>query len=563
MKNNRAIFIFILIILAFIILIGRTGYLQIFKWREKSLEVQDLSTKMITLSAKRGNIYGVNGELLAWNERQYQIINLGQIIEKDIEVKIRDVLYRSDVNIEDVIDKLNFQRRINISINPATARQLNNLDNIMVVERYVRKYAHESLYHVLGYVDTEGNPRSGLELVWDDILRGDNGFRIITRTPSGRQKSIVSESPAINGNNIYTTIDLEMQIYIYEELKKSNHLGSVILSNPKTGDIIALVSYPSPNPNAFSRGLTNLEFRRILNDASKPLINRAISATYPPGSVFKPFVSYSALEYGVNPEDTVISTGRYSLRNSAGNVIATFSDWYTLGHGETDFIKSLRVSANTYYYDLAEKMGISFLSEKASEYKISERTDIEIPGERAGVFGDEDWKKENLGEQWYPGETLLSFIGQGYVESTPIQMLRYYNILATKGEYYRFNLFKNSQDLFGNIIEEKLPYLQDRYEMNQEFLSYIYQGLYEVTTYSGGSADGGTAYESFLNYPINVAGKTGTAEVSGGRKSHAWFAGFLPIEDPEISIIVFVEHGGYGTTIAAPLARKVLDFFVR
>lgn len=562
MKNSKIIIIYALIFVSFFILILRSFQLQYFNWKEKSIEVQDLNTRMILEKPKRGNIYDRNGVLLAWNEISYRLIHLESLVSKETENKLRSILSRSDVNIEDLIDNLNFHKRANININSTTARQLESINSILVIERYIRKYIHESLYHILGYVDNEGNARSGLELLWDNVLRGKEGYKIVSLHPSGRIKSIVSESPSINGNDIHITIDIKFQKYVYDKFKRINSQGAVIVSDPNTGEILSYVSYPSPDPNAFSRGLSNLEFRRILNDNNRPLIDRVISTKYPPGSVIKPFIAYSVLEGGHDPYEIFESTGRYPLYNSQGEIIATFTDWYTLGHGEVDLPKSLRVSANSYYYNLAEKFGIDYIYQKSVFYNLTGKTGIDLLGEREGLFGSREWKYDNLGIQWYPGETVLSYIGQGYVEMTPIQVLKYYNILATKGNYYQFHLFKKSKNVFGNILEINEPILLESYEMREEYLEAIYEGMYQVTTYStGGPGRIGTAQQSFSSFPITVAAKTGTAEVSGGRKAHSWFAGFFPMENPEYSITIIVEYGGYGSTAAAPLAREILNYF--
>ncbi len=563
MKEKRVKILFSLFFLGIILLFARSFQLQILNWNKYTMEVQELSTRIVKDSPKRGNIYDRNGNLLAWNQRIYNLTNLGGTLSEETEAELYQVLKGVVDNPYTVIDKLNFQKRVNLEINSVTAQKIANIDkNLQVEERYIRKYAHESLYHVLGYVDNEGTPRSGLELVFDKKLQGQPGYKMINIATNESVSPTIANAHSINGNNIYLTLDLDLQIKAYNYLKENNYNGSVIISEPKTGEILVFVSYPSVDPNLFAQGMSNLEFQRILNDNNMPLLNRATSALYPPGSIIKPFVAYAALEGGISPQATINSTGRYDLKNSQGNIIASYYDWYTLGHGETDLVKSLRASVNSYYYWLGEKLGIDYLNSVADRFDITSKTGIEIPNEKAGIFPDPEWKYEKFDTIWYPGETLLTYIGQGYVTMTPLQILRIYNILAIEGEYYQFSLFKKEEDAFGNIINKNVPLLRDSYEMNTEYLKYIYKGMIEVTSFSGPPGEEGTAYQSFSDFPITVAGKTGTAEVGGGKPAHSWFAGFLPANNPQYSIVVIIENGGMGSTGAAPIAREILDDLV-
>jgi penicillin-binding protein 2 len=561
MKEKRVKLLFALFFLGMVVLFSRSFHLQILDHHKYTSEVQDLATRIIRISPKRGNIYDRNGKLLAWNQRIYRITNLGSTLDQEIEDELYYILKDFVDNPYTVIDRLNFQKRVNLEINSIAAQKIANLDkNLIVEERYVRKYAHESLYHLLGYVDNEGTARSGLELVFDKQLRGSPGFSMINTAFNKSLNPSLQNVPPINGNNIFLTIDLDLQIKTYEYLNEKEYKGTVILSNPNNGEILVFVSAPSPDPNAFSQGMTNLEFQNILNNSNKPLLNRVTSSLYPPGSILKPFVAYGALEAGISPEATILSTGKYYLRNSQGIIIGSYSDWKNAGHGETNLIKSLRASVNSYYYWLGEKLGIEHLKVIADKFEIDKKTGITVPNEKSGVFPDPEWKRANFNTIWYPGETLLTYIGQGYVTLTPLQVLRIYNIFATKGDYYQFDLFLREENIFSETVKNRESILKDSYPMNEEYLEYIYQGMIEVTTFRGSQVeDAGTAYNSFYDFPYVVAGKTGTAEVSGGKLSHSWFAGFLPADDPQYSIVVLIENGGQGSTAAAPIARKILD----
>jgi len=563
MKEKRVKFLFVVFLISFCLIFLRSFQLQVIDWEEYTLKVQDLSTKIFIEPPERGKIYDRNGKLLAWNETIYQITNSGNILEEDTEEKLYSILKDVVDNPYMVIDKLNFQKKVNLNINSVVALKIADIDpNLKVQEKLIRRYAHESLYHILGYVDNEGYPRTGLELVYDEKIRGNYGYKMSIMSSSKGTTQLIEKTYPIPGNNKVLSIDLDLQIKAYDYMKKYNHNGTIIISNPNTGEILVFVSYPSPDPNKFSEGMDNLEYKKILNDPNKILVNRCISAYYPPGSIIKPFVAYAALEAGISPDATINSTGIYYLRNSKGEIIDQLEDWNPLGHGETNLVKSIRSSVNSYYYWLGERLGIDYLEEYAHEYQLVEPTGIDLPYEKSGNFPGRKWKLENLGEVWYPGETLRVYIGQSATTMTPIQILRMYNLIATGGNYYKFNLFMKEEDIFGNVVNEYEPILIDSYEMNKEYLQYIYQGMIEATTYDGESNEKGTAYDAFKDFPITVAGKTGTAQIDKEKHSHSWFAGFLPTTEPQYSIVVFVEYGGMGASTAAPVAREILHDLV-
>jgi len=560
MKDRRVMLLFTFFVVGFVFITVNLIKIQIIDWKKYSVQVQDMSTRIIVNQAKRGNIYDRDGKLMAWNQKIFQIENLHSELSQESVKKIKEILSKENLLLDNVIDKLNFQKKITLEINSTTAKKLSALNDLIVTEKYIRKYAHESLYHFIGYVDREGNPRTGLEKDWNDKLKGKNGYQLVNITPSGKIKNILEEIPAISGNNIYTTIDLSIQEKVYDILSEQKNPAAVVVSDPNTGEILAMVSYPSPDANQFSKGLTNLELSRILNDKNSPLINRTISSKYFPGSIIKPFIALSALELGISPDATVNSTGKYYLKDSRGNVIGSYDDWNILGHGITNMIKSLRVSANYYYYWLGETLGIDIMKEKSIFYKFDDLTDIDVPGEVKGVFPSMDWKMQNLGEMWYPGESLLAYIGQGYVTNTPIEILRFYNILATKGNYYQFHVYKDEEDQFKKVVNSFENTLRDSYQISEDYLAIVREGMIEAASYAGDSKDGGTAYKYFGDFRYKIAAKTGTAEVYGGKKPHAWFAGYFPVDNPKYSIVVLVENGGFGSDIATPIGRKILDF---
>lgn len=562
MNKSRFDLIIILIFISFGILISRIAYIQIFNHKKYSREVDELSTKIITLNPTRGNIYDKNGVLLAWNERVYVIESYAESFSEENLELLKKVFSTISDTPETFIDKLIFQKKLTVNLTPANIKQLSNIKGLRISEKFIRRYKDNTIYPIIGYVNSEGVPLYGVEKKYNDILEGKPGYQIVKITPGGRVDKILEAVEPIKGNDIYLTIDYNLQKYIYDEMEKYKKPGAVIMSDPNNGDILALVSYPSVEPNLFSSGLSIQEWKKIIYDTKQPLINRAISSVYAPGSVIKPFFALVGLEEGISPEATIFCDGKFELKNSKDKVIAEYYDWNIFGHGVTDLVKSLRVSCNLYYYNLGLTLGIDTMSSYAKFFKLNEKTGIDLTGEVNSVFPSRTWKKERFGEDWFIGETVLTSIGQGYMQFTPLSILRLYNIISTKGKYYKFHVLKKyvknlSEDSV--LYEKKLDFL---YDINPFYYFNILKGLIEVTTYPGNSTDGGTAYHVFKDFKILVAGKTGTAEVTGGKSSHSWFAGFMPANNPEISIVSFVENGGYGSEVAAPIAKKALEKYL-
>ncbi|WGS65970.1 penicillin-binding protein 2 [Marinitoga aeolica] len=562
MKESRFKLLILLFLFSFIILISRTAYIQIFNHTKYTKEVEELSTKIITLNPIRGNIYDRNGTLLAWNEKVYVIENYRESFsEKDIAL-LKKAFSTITKSPETLVDKLIFQKRITVNLTPANIKLISSIKGIRISEKYIRKYKDNTIYPIIGYVNSEGVPLYGVEKVYNNILEGKPGYQIVKITPGGRVDKVLETVDPIKGKDLYLTIDYNLQKYIYDEMEKYKKPGAVIMSNPNNGEILALVSYPSIEPNLFSSGLSIQDWKKIIYDTKQPLINRAISSVYAPGSVIKPFFALVGLEEGISPEATIFCDGKFELKNSQNKVIAEYYDWNIFGHGVTDLVKSLRVSCNLYYYNLGLKLGIDTMSSYANLFKINQKTGIDLTGEVSSVFPSRSWKKEKFGKDWFIGETVLTSIGQGYMQFTPISILRLYNILSTKGKYYKFHVLEK---YVKNISEDAISYEKKLdFVFNIKPIEYfnILKGLIEVTTYPGNSSDGGTAYHVFKNFKELVAGKTGTAEVTGGKSPHSWFAGFMPANNPEVSIVSFVENGGYGSEVAAPIAKKALEKYI-
>jgi penicillin-binding protein 2 len=225
MKDNRVLFLFIVMIAAFSILIGRAFYLQILNWKDYRLTVLDMSTRVYKTPGKRGNIYDKNGKLLAWNEKIYELNLTSENLNSEEEEKLNEYLKYSNIDINGMLDDLNFNKKADIKISSTTAKKVDSMENIVVNENYIRRYSHDSLYHILGYVDNEGVPRTGIEREFNDLLKGKEGYKIVTVSPSGYVESTIEQIPSIKGNDLYLTIDIDLQREIYDYMNEHNHIG--------------------------------------------------------------------------------------------------------------------------------------------------------------------------------------------------------------------------------------------------------------------------------------------------------------------------------------------------
>jgi penicillin-binding protein 2 len=421
---------------------------------------------------------------------------------------------------------------------------------------YRRKY--EPLApHVVGYVNADRAGVYGVESVYDEFLTGTDGVKMVFVEPSGAISSEVLRSPPKPGEDVTLTIDTRIQKVAEESLEEIGNPGSVILSDVRTGEILALASFPEYDPQDFYEGFTKREWERLARNSPSPLINRAISSAYSPGSSIKVLWAVAALLNGVDPEEKINCRGVFEYRNSKGEVVARYRDWKEEGHGLTDLRKAIRVSCNVYFYQLGLKLGVDKMVEIAKKLGIFEKTGIDLPGEKSGTLPSPEWKMSKIGEPWYPGDTILMSIGQGYLTATPIELLKLVSLVANEGIFYRPHVVKR--------IGSKAvgPEIETRIQIDEKIWTFIEDAMVDVTSFKGNEKeDPGTAYHVFRDFPYRVAGKTGTAEAGNG-VPHSWFIGFAPAENPEVAIVVMVEHGGYGSGAASQIARKVLEEYFK
>lgn len=457
------------------------------------------------------------------------------------------------------------------------------LPGVVIEVEPLRNYIYGSTAsHVFGYVgeisqeeldaakDNGYRPgdligKMGLEKVLESYLKGTDGGQQVEVTASGKLIKVLGQKEPIPGNSINLTIDIKLQQIAESKLREqliklqtdkykpfpNAKRGSVVAINIKTGEVLAMASVPDFDPNMFARGITQKEWEEISKNPLNPMVNLAISGTFPPGSIFKMVTATAALEEKVtNERELIRDTGVYWT-------IMPKKCWKAGGHGLVNIEKAIAESCNIYFYEMGRRLGIDNIEKYARMYGLGDTTGIELPGEKAGTVASREYKKNTFSSSqdkiWYPAETLDAAIGQGYHSFTPIQIADYIAAIANEGIWMKPHLIKSIVDTDGNVVLEKNPEIGGRLDISSKTYEIIKNGM------RGATLSGGTAYGVFADFPISVAGKTGTAEWDVSKDAHGWFVAFAPYEDPEIAVAVFIEQAGSGGTTGGPVARAIFE----
>ena len=402
--------------------------------------------------------------------------------------------------------------------------------------------------------------QGGLEKTYDKLLRGVSGRRMIQVNAAGMKvKDLGIEDPK-PGTDIYLTIDLDVQQAAEEAL--GARAGAVVAMDPGTGEIIALTSHPNYDPNLFPRGIAPKDWVRLSNDPSHPLYNRAIQSVYPPGSTFKVIVSLAGLDSGlIKLDDKVTCTG--SIKSGK----KSFRCWKKAGHGTLTFHRGLVESCDVYFYTMGDRIGFDRVAQYARNMGLGSITGVPLTDEKAGLIPTVAWKKEKVGEPWYPADNYMNSIGQGFVLVSPIQACQMIGAIANGGLFYKPYLLKQTRNRETGVVKKTRPDRKGRIILDSAALEEVRKALFGVVNEPGGTAHGAAT-------PLaTVAGKTGTAQVIaqkipgqklfGKQQDHAWFIAYAPAEKPQIAVAVLVEHGGHGGAAAAPIARKVIEEYLK
>ncbi len=594
--TRRCWFFLFVTILLYLILASRFAYLQIFQYDELVTKAEANRKTETAHPPRRGIIMDKNGEVLATNDPIYTLEitpaktpNFNQTIkelQKVISISKGDI--RRFNRLKDELPRLSPVPVKSGLTDEEVARftaQSWRFPGVEVRSRMHRFYpAGKDAAHVVGYIGRisqrdqtrleesgRGNDytgtlnigKTGIELSYEDVLHGKPGFEQIEVRASGRPIRSLSMTQPQSGNNLVLTLDMGLQREIMKEL--GDRRGTVIAIEPATGDVLAFVSNPSFDPNLFVDGIDQETWDNLNQDEDKPLMNRALRGTYPIGSTFKPFMALAALEMKVrDPKRVINDNGHFQLGNHV------FRDSTRgRGYGPVDMHRSIVVSSDVYYYSLAQDMGIDRIHDFMKPFGFGQITGIDLVGEARGILPSREWKQRRFKQRWAQGDTISIGIGQGYNAFTILQLAHAVATLANDGIVMKPHLVKkiiNSKTGEEEIVA-KNPV--DVIPLKKENVNFIKRAMQDVT-------QKGTGRAIFAGAPYTIGGKTGTAQVLGIKqgetynknkikerhRDHSLFIAFAPVDKPKIALAIMVENGGFGAAAAAPLARKILDYYL-
>ncbi|MDG1401726.1 MAG: penicillin-binding protein 2 [Candidatus Binatia bacterium] len=555
-------------------------------WQDRS-DVNRIRWERI--AATRGRILDTHGQPLADNRPSFDIV----LVPEDTKnldhtmAQVEDLVGRELRKPEEIraaarkrppFEGIVIERDIDWASIVALETNEHRLPGVRLAVGPMRTYPEGDLAsHILGYVGEVSEKdlsnrqqyrpgdrigKTGAEQMWESNLRGASGAQQIEVDARGRRLRVLSEAGGQRGESLYLTIDKRLQAFAEQLLDGQE--GSIIAIRPKTGEILAMASAPGYDPNQFARGIGNTDWRALLENELRPLNNRAVQGQYPPGSTFKVVTAAAALEEEIiTPESKVFCGGSHKLGNR------TYRCWKRGGHGEMDLHDALAESCDVYFYQVGHKLGVDRIAAYAARFGLGEQTGIDLASEKRGLVPTRNWKKERYGESWYAGETLSVAIGQGFLLATPLQIANLAATIANGGLRMKPQLIERIESEDGETLFEMEPETRGRLGLQPKTLQQIREALRSVV-----HARKGTGKAARLD-TIEVAGKTGTAQVfkmgkeqiktdslARHLRDHAWFIAFAPVENPEIAIVVLIEHaGGGGGSRAAPLAHDLADFY--
>lgn len=580
------------------LLVARVIYLQVFQHRYYETRSQDNRMRVEVVPPVRGLIYDRSGVLLANNQPAYRL----EIVPEQVKNLSNTITRLGHIlSITDADKKRFYSRkqqtpsfrgtpiRLNLSQREVARFEVNReqFPGVDIRAGLTRNYPMgKYAAHLVGYVGgiTERDLRkvnekryrgsshigkAGVELSYESRLHGYPGSRVVETNASGRALRQLEMHPPKAGDSLYLTLDSRLQKIAFKALGDRD--GAVVAIDPDNGSIIAMVSKPSYNPNLFVDGISQANYSRLLHNPHKPLYNRTLQGQYPPGSAIKPVMAIGALEAGViDPDKKVWCPGYITLPGSDHR----YRDWKRSGQGWINLTQAIERSSDVYFYKLGMKLGIDNIHRYGSMFGLGQKTGIDLPRENSGIMPSRAWKHGHRHLPWYPGETLITVIGQGFMTTTPLQLALMASELAERGQAYRPHVLKAWKDPeTGQITQNKpkpLPPIELKDKRHWDIVINAMKGVV--------NSPHGTAHRYVgrnLKYPI--AGKSGSAQVAGlsqteiapdldsipyKLREHALFIAFAPIKNPKIAIAVIVEHGGGGSSVAGPVARRVIDAYL-
>jgi len=580
------------------ILLGRAFYLQVVQHEHYIERAESNRISLVPTAPNRGLILDRNGRILAENYSAYTL-EITRAKTADLETTLSELgelieitpgqvrRFRRLLSESHEFETVPLKSKLTDEEVAILAANRYRLPGVEVKARLFRNYqAGPGMAHVVGFIgrindrdlerlreqNIEGNYRgsayigkTGLEQSYEALLHGRTGFDQMETDASGRAVRMLSRIPPVPGKDLRLHLDAELQAVAEQAF--GDFLGGLVALDPNTGGVLALVSKPGFDPNLFVDGIDPETWKSLNESPDRPMVNRALRGVYPPGSTIKPLMALAGLELGLRkPTDSIVDPGHFSLPNSRHQ----FRDWKRGGHGVVDLRRSISQSCDTYYYKLAVDMGIDRMHDYLAQFGLGEKTGIDLDGESAGLLPSRDWKQRRFKQPWYPGETVIAGIGQGYHLTTPLQLATAAAMLANGGKRIEPRLVQAMREPLAQDWQPLPGVVRGQVAITPKHLEAVREGMMDVMR------PGGTAARSAAGAPYAIAGKTGTAQVVGIKqgakydasrlarehRDHALFIAYAPAENPTIVVAVMVENGGSGSGTAAPIARAVFDYYL-
>lgn len=594
--TSRTIIAFAIVILMMLGLVARVFYLQVVQYETYTTKSDQNRVQLQPVPPTRGLIYDTNGILLADNRPSHNLTILKEQVD-DMDETIaflQECLDISDQEIERFHIRMQQRRRPYETVPlkfqltdeeiAKIAIDFHRLPGVQVEAELIRYYPFgSSLVHALGYVGrindrelkridpenysgTHHIGKLGVEKFYEDQLHGNVGLQKVETNARGRILDVLEREDPTPGTDLQIYLDINLQLAAEKALE--GHRGAIVAIDPKTGGVLALVSNPGYDPNAFVSGISSKNYRALRESKDLPLFNRAIRGGYPPASTIKPIHGVAALDSGTIKLDYEIFDPGYFQITQGGR---KYRDWKKWGHGRVKLEKAIVQSVDTFFYDVGYKMGIDYMSEYLGKFGFGRDMSLDLPEASSAILPSREWKKRTRNLPWYPGDTVNLSIGQGFMVATPLQLASATAVIANRGHWVSPRMLKKV--VKGEPFELEIPerkQLPDIKLKNESHWDYIINSMEKVV-----HAPNGTARKISKDIQYRIAGKTGTAQVVGIKQDeeydadkldkrhhdHGLFVAFAPVEDPQIALAVVVENGG-GSSAATPVARKVMDAYL-
>lgn len=595
---RRCLFAVLLCFTLILVVLNNLYSLQVEQFEDYQIRADGNRIKVIPVAPNRGIIYDRNGTIIAENRPVFNLeVSLEQV--EDLDTLLDELQQLLELTPADIA-RFERNRKRQRRFHPVTlianmdedmmalfSAQQHRFDGVAVEASLARYYPYGSaLTHVLGYVSkinardlnliaswgaqsnyaaSKNIGKQGVERYYEERLHGKVGYAQLEVDSKGRTLRILEQTPPQPGEDLILNIDIELQLYVQSLL--ADKKGSVVVSDPSDGGILAMYSSPSYDPNLFVNGISQKDYSKLIENNDRPLLNRAVQGQYPPASLIKPHLALLGLESQKITDTTHIQDkGYYQLED----VEHVWRDWLKRGHGKVDVQRSIVVSCDTFFYELAYKLGIDTIHEYMAQFGFGEHTNIDLLEESDGNLPSRGWKRARFNQPWYIGDTISVGIGQGYWTATPVQLVDSINTIINYGVKNRPKLLKASilDDL---VITEPLNTAEPIRVLQKKNWDMVQQAMFDTV-----NTPQGTAFKAFRNSSYASAGKTGTAQLfSVGQdedvddliiadylKDNAMYLGYAPAKDPKLSVIVALENAGGGGSNAAPISRNVMDYWL-